>query len=141
MSNLAIHDILAQFRDEELHNRHLCDRIERLICRYLELDPNFADRCANVWKWNEWPKKGATVHTGIDIVAEERATGEFCAIQCKFYLPEHTLSAPNLNSYFAALGDARFACGITVSTTEKWGSNAEKCLLNSMPALNERTDR
>lgn len=30
----TIHDILAQFRDEELHNRHLGDRFERLICRY-----------------------------------------------------------------------------------------------------------
>lgn len=30
----TIHDILAQFRDEELQNRHLGDRFERLICRY-----------------------------------------------------------------------------------------------------------
>lgn len=48
MSVSTIHDILAQFRDEELHNRHLGDRFERLICRYLELNPLFADRFSNV---------------------------------------------------------------------------------------------
>jgi predicted helicase len=134
--NTTIHDILAQFREEELHNRHLGDRFERLICRYLELDPIFADRFSNVWMWNEWPKKGTTGDIGIDIVAEERATGEFCGIQCKFYLPDHTLSAPDLDSYFAALGDARFSSGIIISTTDKWGANAEKRLLNPTKPVN-----
>jgi len=69
-----IHDILAQFREEAISNRDLGDRFERLICRYLELDPLFADRFSNVWLWNEWPHKG---DIGIDLVAEERATGEF----------------------------------------------------------------
>ena len=132
----SIHHILAQFRDEELHNRHLGDRFERLICRYLELDPLFADRFSNVWMWNEWPKKGKSGDTGIDIVAEERATGEFCGIQCKFYLPENTLSAPDLDSYFAALGDARFSSGIIISTTDKWGPNAEKRLQNPTKPVN-----
>jgi len=130
MPATTIHDILAQFREEELHNRHLGDRFERLICRYLELDPIFADRFSNVWMFNEWPKKGATGDIGIDIVAEERATGEYCGIQCKFYLPDHTLSAPDLDSYFAALGDKRFSSGIIISTTDKWGPNAEKRLHN-----------
>ncbi len=35
MSVSTIHDILAQFRDEELHNRHL------------------GDRFSNVWMWND----------------------------------------------------------------------------------------
>jgi len=130
MSATTIHDILAQFRDEELHNRHLGDRFERLICRYLELDPIFADQFSNVWMWNEWPKKGNTGDIGIDIVAEERATGEFCGIQCKFYLPEHTLSKDDIDSFLNALGDKRFTSGIIISTTDKWGTNAEKSLQN-----------
>jgi len=130
MSQITIHDILAQFRDEELHNRHLGDRFERLMCRYLELDPIFADQFSNVWMWNEWPHKGKVGDIGIDIVAEERATREFCGIQCKFYLPEHTLSKDDIDSYLNALGDKRFTSGIIVSTTDKWGSNAEKSLAN-----------
>lgn len=127
---VSIHDILAQFREESLNNRDLGDRFERLICRYLELDPLFADRFENVWMFNEWPRKGKTGDIGIDLVAEERATGEFCAIQCKFYRPETTLSKGDIDSFFNALGDKRFTSGMIISTTDKWGSNAEKSLEN-----------
>ena len=48
MSATTIHDILAQFREEELHNCHLGENFERLICRNPELDPLFADRFSNV---------------------------------------------------------------------------------------------
>lgn len=51
----TIHDILTQFRDEARSNRDLGDRFERLICRYLQLDPLYAKRFSNVWMWNEWP--------------------------------------------------------------------------------------
>lgn len=43
MAENSIHSILAQFREEERHNRHLGDHFERLICRFLELDPIFVD--------------------------------------------------------------------------------------------------
>ncbi len=136
MPETTIHDILAQFREEALHNRDLGDRFERLIARYLLLDPLFGDRFSNVWMWNDWPMKGKTGDTGIDLVAEERATGEFCAIQCKFYLPEHTLSQSDIDSFFAALGNAKFSSGLFVSTTDKWGGNAEKRLANPSKPVN-----
>jgi predicted helicase len=136
MSISTIHDILAQFREEALNNRHLGDCFERLIARYLQLDPLFADRFSNVWMWNEWPMKGKTGDIGIDLVAEERATGEFCAIQCKFYLPENTISQGDIDSFFAALGNAKFSSGLIVSTTDKWGSNAEKRLANPSKPVN-----
>jgi len=136
MAETTIHDILAQFRDEALNNRDLGDRFERLIARYLLLDPLFADRFSNVWMWNDWPMKGKTGDTGIDLVGEERATGEFCAIQCKFYLPEHTLSQSDIDTFFAALGNAKFSSGLFVSTTDKWGGNAEKRLANPSKPVN-----
>ncbi len=40
----TIHTILAQFREAATSNRDLGDRFERLICRYLELDPIYAER-------------------------------------------------------------------------------------------------
>ncbi len=136
MSEKTIHDILAQFREEALNNRHLGDCFERLIARYLQLDPLFADRFSNVWMWNEWPMKGNTGDIGIDLVGEERATGEFCAIQCKFYLSENTISQGDIDSFFAALGNAKFSSGLIVSTTDKWGSNAEKRLANPSKPVN-----
>ena len=56
--------------------------------------------------WNEWPRKGKVGDVGIDLVAQDSATGEYCAIQCKFYLPEHTLSKADIDSFFTAAGQA-----------------------------------
>lgn len=127
----SIHSVLAYFRQEASSNRDLGDRFERLVCRYLELDPIYAERFSRVWLWNEWPQKGHIGDVGIDIVAEERAMpGEFCAIQCKFYLPEHTLSKADIDSFFTAAGKSLFTSCMIVSTTDKWGTNAEHALLN-----------
>jgi predicted helicase len=131
----TIHNILDQFRDEATSNRDLGDRFERLICRYLELDPIYVERFSRVWMWNEFPQKGKVGDVGIDIVAEERATGEFSAIQCKFYLPEHILSKGDLDSFFTALGNPLFTAGIIMSTTDKWGTNAEHALAHQSKAV------
>ena len=129
-SKLTIHDILDQFRDDARSNRDLGDRFERLILRYLELDPIYADRFSGVWMWNDWPNKGKVGDVGIDLVAQEKATGEFCAIQCKFYLPDHMLSKGDIDSFFTASGKSAFTSCMIVSTTDKWGSNAEDALRN-----------
>ncbi|WP_411827644.1 DEAD/DEAH box helicase [Luteolibacter sp. AS25] len=125
---VSIHDILAEFRDDSLNNRDLGDRFERLICRYLELDPQYSERFSNVWMFNEWPRKGETGDIGIDIVAEEEATGEFVGIQCKFYEPTHQLVKGDIDSFVSALGKKLFSSGIIVSTTDKWGRNVEATL-------------
>ncbi len=120
--------ILNQFRSDARSNRDLGDRFERLIVSYLTLDPIYADRFSKVWMWNDWPKRGPIGDTGIDIVAEERATGEYCAIQCKFYLPEHAIAKEDIDSFFTAAGRDPFTSSMIVSTTDRWGKNAEDAL-------------
>lgn len=126
----SIYAVLDRFREDVSSNRELGDRFERLICRYLELDPLYQERFSNVWMWNEWPLKGHVGDVGIDLVAQERATGEYCAIQCKFYLPEHTLAKEDIDSFFTAFGKKQFTSGMIVSTTDKWSGNAEHALAN-----------
>jgi len=58
MAKLSLDDILQQFRDDASSMRDYGDRFERLILRYFELDPIYADRFSNVWMWNDWPDKG-----------------------------------------------------------------------------------
>ncbi|MBX7132607.1 MAG: DEAD/DEAH box helicase family protein [Fimbriimonadaceae bacterium] len=123
-----IHDILEQFREDARSNRDLGDRFERLILRYLQLDPIYADRFSNVWMWNDWPLKGNVADVGIDLVAQDRATGEYCAIQCKFYLPNHTLAKEDIDSFFTASGKLQFTSCMIVTTTDKWSKNAEDAL-------------
>ncbi|MBS7350215.1 MAG: hypothetical protein KIG95_08700, partial [Comamonas sp.] len=56
-------------------------QFEKLIANYLLTDPQYADRLADVWLWEEWPDRWST-DVGIDLVARERGTGEYWAIQC-----------------------------------------------------------
>src|SRR6266700_6379962 len=88
--DITLDIVLEQFRADARSNRDLGDRFERMMVRYFELDPIYADRFSKVWMWNEWPEKGRVGDVGVDLVAQERATGDYCGIQCKFYLPEHT---------------------------------------------------
>jgi predicted helicase len=139
MAKPSIYDVLAHFREEASSNRDLGDRFERLICRYLELDPIYAERFSRVWMWNEWPQKGRVGDVGIDLVAEARATGEFCAIQCKFYLPEHTIAKEDIDSFFTASGKELFTSCMIVSTTDRWGKNAEHALAHQSKPVTRLT--
>ena len=78
--------------------------------------------------WNDWPEKGNIGDVGIDLVAKERATGAYCAIQCKFLLPENTVAKVGIDSFLAAAGRDPFTSLLLVSTTDLWGKNAEDAL-------------
>jgi predicted helicase len=132
---ITLDTILAQFREDARNNRDLGDRFERLIQQFLRIDPLYAELFSEVWLRNEWPKKGQVGDVGIDLVALERATGEYWAIQCKFYLPEQTLSKTDLDSFFTALGKPAFTKGLIVSTTDSWGKNALDALNQSKPVI------
>ncbi|WP_257626283.1 restriction endonuclease [Janthinobacterium sp. NKUCC06_STL] len=41
---------------------------------------------------------------GIDLVARKRGTGDYWAIQCKFYDPDHALQKGDIDSFFTASG-------------------------------------
>jgi predicted helicase len=123
-SQTSLGQILAQFRDDARNNRDLGDRFERMMQQFFRVDPLYAALFSEVWMWNEWPKKGQVGDVGIDLVAQHRATAEYFAIQCKFYLPDHTLSKGDIDSFFTALGKPLFSKGIIVSTTDNWGKNA-----------------
>lgn len=130
---MSLHAILEQFREDARSNRDLGDRFELLIVAYLKTDPIFAERFSDVWLWNGWPEKGAVGDVGIDIVARERATGGCCAVQCKFYLPDHTISKEDIDSFFTAAGRKPFTSCMIVSTTDRWGKNALDALQQDKP--------
>lgn len=105
-------------------------KFERLLKRYLQVEPKYADQFSQVWLWQEWPDRNGLVDTGIDLVAEDRYTGELVAIQAKFYDPARPLPKQSIDSFFTELGKAPFAEGMIVSTTDRWSKHAEAALLN-----------
>lgn len=125
----TVHDVLKVIRDASNVNRDRGSRFEELMVQYLSTDPQWTEQFARVWKWSDWP--GAEYDkrdVGIDLVAQDRATGGFCAIQCKFYEPHHTVQKADIDSFFTASGKGRFTRRIIVSTTDKWGHHAEAAL-------------
>lgn len=125
----TIHDILNEFREAATSNRDMGDKFERLIATYLITDPLQAERFSDVWLWSEWPDRANQPDTGIDLVAKERATGEYCAIQCKFYAKGHTVQKADIDSFFTASGKKPFTSRMIVATTE-FGKHAEEALVS-----------
>jgi predicted helicase len=124
----TIHEILQQLAQAATDNRDKGDKFERLIEGFLKADPLYSAKFSSVWLWSDWPGRNAKPDTGIDIVAQERDTDEFCAIQCKFYDPSHELQKSDIDSFFTASGKKPFTSRIIVSTTDNWGKNAEDAL-------------
>ena len=127
MSN-TIHSILEEFREAATSNRDLGDKFERLIANYLVTDPIYKDQFSDVWLWSEWPGRGNKPDTGIDLIAKDRYTGEFCAIQCKFFDPDYSLQKADIDSFFTTSGKEPFTSRMIVSTTDKWSNHAEEAL-------------
>ena len=62
---------------------------------------------------------------GIDLVAKEKETGEFWAVQCKCYDKNHPISKGDLDTFFSLSGKKPFEKRIFVTTSTKWGKNAK----------------
>lgn len=126
----TVHSILEEFREAATSNRDLGDKFERLIATYLVTDPLYQDKFSDVWLWGEWPARGNRPDVGIDLVAKDRYTNDYCAIQCKFYDPSHNLQKSDIDSFFTASGKAPFTSRMIVCTTDKWSKHAEEALEN-----------
>ncbi len=53
-TDVTLHTILDQFREDARTNRDLGDRFERMIQQFLRIDPVYARLFSDVWMWNEW---------------------------------------------------------------------------------------
>lgn len=128
MGSASFEDVLDRLYFSATDQHDKGTKFERLMKRYLELEPKYADQFSDVWLWNEWPERDGHVDTGIDLVARDRYSGELTGIQCKFYDPARTLDKKQIDSFFTAVGKTNFSYGMVVSTTDKWSKHAEEAL-------------
>lgn len=86
------------------------------------------NKFSNVWMLKDIPDKYGIPKkdTGVDLVAEDRITGELTAIQAKFYRGK--VGKDTINSFIAEFSKNYYAAGIIVSTTDQWNRNAEQSL-------------
>jgi len=141
----SFQDILTQFRKESVTEKEKGTRFERLIQLYLQTEPYYASRFKKVWLWTEFPFKKdlGGQDTGIDLVAQT-THGAYWAIQCKCYQESSTINKAEVDSFLTTAGRSfmnesgmttRFEHCLWISTTNKWGANAEEAIKNHTPAV------
>ncbi|MDY0313832.1 MAG: type ISP restriction/modification enzyme [Bacteroidales bacterium] len=137
--------ILEKYRKIAFSERDKGDRFERLMQAYLQTDPKYASKFKSVWLWNEFPGKvdlGGS-DTGIDLVALTHE-GDYWAVQCKCYQEDSYIDKPAVDSFLSTSSrefkneqgqSTGFVQRLWISTTNKWGSNAEQAIRNQNPAV------
>jgi len=98
----TIHSLLEEFRQAAKSKRDLGDKFERLVAKLLSNRSLYIkDKYIAMfgYGWNGQVEEHNRI-TGIDLVAKERYTGDYCAIQCKFYDPGYTLQKSDIDFVF-----------------------------------------
>lgn len=142
---MTFQDILARYRAISFSERDKGDRFERLMQAFLQTVPWYAGTFRHVWLWREFPYKQnlGGKDTGIDLVAQT-VEGDFWAIQCKCYAETASIDKPAVDSFLATsskqfVNDQQqttsFALRLWISTTNKWGSEAENAIRHQEPPV------
>jgi predicted helicase len=142
---MTFQSILEKYRTISFSERDKGERFERLMQAYLRTDPQFIDRFKSVWMWEDFPgrKDLGGKDTGIDLVALT-VEGDYWAIQCKCFQESATIDKPMVDTFLSTssrtflneqLQTTSFAHRLWISTSNKWGANAEEAIRNQNPPL------
>ena len=133
-------ELLNYFESNATTMRQKGSIFERFVKKFLQIEPTYANQFEKVWLWSEFPYRNGLNDTGIDIVVKCRNREEYCAIQCKFYSVETSISKADVDTFLSAssmmfnteTSTCYFSQRMIVSTTDKWSSNAEATIANQM---------
>jgi predicted helicase len=117
--------ILAEFRETSTSDSDKGSKFERLTKFYLIKDPIWSEQLSNV-RLREEANIGPDV--GIDLVADDIASGGKVAIQCKFYDEKTYLD--DLGTFYTSSGKDGYVKRIVITTSNQWTRNAEEALKN-----------
>ena len=141
----AFQAILEKYRKFAFSQKDKGFRFELLMQRFLTSDPKYSGIIKQVWLWNEFPyrKDFGGKDIGIDLVAVTH-NGEFWAVQCKCYAEDTYIDKPAVDSFLATSSKSFknekqekrvFSFRLWISTTNKWGANAEETIRNQKPEV------
>lgn len=128
LKQVTLWDLLDTMYFSATSERDKGTQFERFLKSYLQTEPKYVDLFSEVWLWQEWPGRDRRPDTGIDLVARDRYSGEFTAIQAKFYDPARSLPKQEIDSFFTELGKEPFTNGMIVTTARNWSKHAEEAL-------------
>lgn len=121
-------------RSEAKNDTELGTAFEKLSKVFFEHDPIQTQQYSQVWHYSDWAKQNKFVSKkdiGIDLVAKIRGEDTYCAIQCKCYSPDHSISKADIDSFISASSTNDFSRLILIDTsTQNIGKNAQITLNN-----------
>ena len=121
----TLEQLLAEFRATATSDSDKGTKFERLTKYYLIKDPIWTEQITNVRLGSE---AGIGPDVGIDLVADDIASGGKVAIQCKFYDEKTYLD--DLGTFYTASGKDGYVRRIVVTTSNQWTRNAEEATRN-----------
>jgi len=142
---VSFNDLLDKYRKDPLSEHDKGAKFERLMQAYLQTDPKYAGLFKHAWLWSEFFGRGdfGGNDIGIDLVAETMQ-GDYWAIQCKCFQEDSHIDKKAVDSFLATsskqfkneqLRTVSFAHRLWISTTNKWGANAEEAIKGQKPPV------
>ena len=129
-----LQNALSIIREKAKNDTELGNAFERLTKVFLENDATQTQQYSKVWHYSDWAREQegyATKDIGIDLVAKLRDEDGYCAIQCKFYQSEHSISKADLDSFISASASSDFTRLMLIDTsTQAIGKNAQSVFDN-----------
>ena len=130
MTTSSFRNFLKEIRKKAKSESEKGTLFEKNIRNFLKKSPEHSFE--DVWMRKDWPdlkKYGFPVRDlGIDLIAKEKETGKFWAIQCKCFDENYQINKPDIDSFFTESGKKPFEVRLIVTTTNNWGANAEEAL-------------
>jgi len=124
-----LHTALELIRAQAANTTELGTAFEKLCKVFLENDATQKQQYSQVWHYSDWARDRegySNKDIGIDLVAKLRDEEGYCAVQCKFYLPDHTISKEDLDSFISASSTKDFNRLLLLDTsTQSIGKNAQ----------------
>ena len=138
MSLTSLNKLLDHFRSLATSSNEQGALFEHLMVAYFRTDPQYQSLLAQIWLWEDWPDRPDSmegIDTGIDLIAQEKATGDYWAIQCQFFDSQYKVSKSDIDAFLAASGKPfttkrqhSFVRRVIISTTDKWTRTAEQAI-------------
>ena len=134
---MSLQAVLTKYKEIASSKREKGDFFERLMKAYLLKAPKYSTTIKEVWLWNDFPFKkefGTGKDVGVDLVAKTHS-GEYWAIQCKFYEHSTRISKEDVDTFLATSGrqfhdeqgQARqFANRLWIATSDNWSKEADE---------------
>ena len=134
-----LQNLLNTYRQASVTEREKGTYFEELICTYLRNEATYRDLYSKVWTYADWAREQGldARDTGIDLVAQMQGTGEYHAIQCKFYAEDYRIQKGDIDSFFTASGKKPFTHRIVITTTSNWSEHANDALQNQQPPVSK----